>query len=155
MLVVEPRYLRHVRAIAPTPVKPEKRLELAVLCSWSLVISMFWFGWTSSPDVHWISPVLALCLLGIAMLGLFVSLYVALGLFTFSTRALRRGSGLTPNLGSTISSMFISGQPHQPSLALLSSDRSLAPLSHCSLPHSCAISVHNGDLQSLLSLPCC
>lgn len=74
MLVVEPRYLRHVKKIAPKPVKPEKRLELAVLCSWSLVISMFWFGWTSGSEIHWISPVLALCLLGIAMLGLFVSL---------------------------------------------------------------------------------
>lgn len=76
MMVVEPRYLRHVEAIAPRPVKPEKRLELAVLCSFSLVISMFWFGWTSGPEIHWISPVLALVLLGVAMLGLFVSLYI-------------------------------------------------------------------------------
>jgi hypothetical protein len=74
MLVVEPRYLKHVADIAPIPVKPERRLELAVICSWSLVISMFWFGWTSGPNIHWVSPLLALVLLGVAMLGLFVSL---------------------------------------------------------------------------------
>jgi hypothetical protein len=74
MLVIEPRYLKHVADIAPQPVKPEKRLELSVICSCCLVVSMFWFGWTSGPNVHWISPLLAMVLLGIAMLGLFVSL---------------------------------------------------------------------------------
>lgn len=74
MLVVEPRYLKHVADIAPLPVKPEKRLELAVICSWCLVVSMFWFAWTSGPSITWVSPLLAMVLLGIAMLGLFVSL---------------------------------------------------------------------------------
>jgi hypothetical protein len=74
MFVVEPRYLKHVADIAPRPVKPEKRLELAVICSWCLVVSMFWFAWTSGPHIHWVSPLLAMVLLGIAMLGLFVSL---------------------------------------------------------------------------------
>ena len=74
MTVIEPRYLRHVAAIAPQAVKPEKRLELSIICSCSLVISMFWFAWTSGPDVHWVSPLLAMILLGTAILGLFVSL---------------------------------------------------------------------------------
>jgi hypothetical protein len=78
MTVIEPRYLKHVAAIAPAPVKPEKRLELSVICSCSLVVSMFWFAWTSGPDVHWVSPLLAMVLLGTAILGLFVSLYVFL-----------------------------------------------------------------------------
>ena len=77
MTVIEPRYLKHVAAIAPNPVKPEKRLELSVICSCSLVVSMFWFAWTSGPDVHWVSPLLAMVLLGTAILGLFVSLYVS------------------------------------------------------------------------------
>ncbi|KAI0371743.1 MFS general substrate transporter [Pilatotrama ljubarskyi] len=38
---------------------PEARLYLPMLGGILLPISLFWFGWTSRPPVHWIVPVLA------------------------------------------------------------------------------------------------
>ena len=40
-------------------VAPEHRLYAAMMGSFGLPIGLFWFGWTSRRDVHWISPVLA------------------------------------------------------------------------------------------------
>ncbi|RXK34739.1 hypothetical protein M231_08000 [Tremella mesenterica] len=74
LTVIEPRYQRHAANHAPSPPKPEKRLEICVLSGWSMVVAMFWFGWTSYPSIHWISPVLAGALLGFAVLGMFVSI---------------------------------------------------------------------------------
>nr|ODN86187.1 polyamine transporter 1 [Cryptococcus depauperatus CBS 7841] len=73
--VIEPRFLRHAKERAPAPPIPEKRLELCVISGVSLVIAMFWFGWTSYSSIHWISPVLAGGLIGVAALGMFVSLF--------------------------------------------------------------------------------
>ncbi|WVQ95147.1 hypothetical protein IAU59_002241 [Kwoniella sp. CBS 9459] len=75
MTVIEPRFQRHAKAVAPLPPKPEKRLELCVISGWSLVIAMFWFGWTSYSSIHWISPVIAGGLIGVGTLGMFVSLF--------------------------------------------------------------------------------
>ena len=38
---------------------PESRLPIAMVGAIILPISLFWFGWTSSPHIHWISPVIA------------------------------------------------------------------------------------------------
>ena len=75
LTVIEPRFLRHAKEVAPNPPKPEKRLELCVISGVSLVIAMFWFGWTSYSSIHWISPVLAGGLIGVGVLGMFVSLF--------------------------------------------------------------------------------
>ncbi|OCF32686.1 polyamine transporter 1 [Kwoniella heveanensis BCC8398] len=75
MTVIEPRFQRHAKAVAPLPPKPEMRLELCVISGWSLVIAMFWFGWTSYSSIHWISPVIAGGLIGVGTLGMFVSLF--------------------------------------------------------------------------------
>ncbi|WVW85397.1 hypothetical protein I302_107435 [Kwoniella bestiolae CBS 10118] len=75
MTVIEPRFQRHAAKVAPLPPKPEKRLELCVISGWSLVIAMFWFGWTSYSSIHWISPVIAGTLIGVGTLGMFVSLF--------------------------------------------------------------------------------
>jgi len=61
--------------MAPEPPRPEKRLELCIISGWALVIAMFWFGWTSYSSIHWISPVLAGGLIGVGVLGMFVSLF--------------------------------------------------------------------------------
>jgi MFS family permease len=52
---------------------PEGRLYFACLESALLPIGLFWFGWTARPDIHWISPVIAL---GVAQVGIF-SIYLA------------------------------------------------------------------------------
>jgi hypothetical protein len=74
--VIEPRYLKYAHKLAPQAPQPEKRLELCIISGWTLVVAMFWFGWTSYPSIHWISPVLAGGLIGFSVLGMFVSLYV-------------------------------------------------------------------------------
>ena len=40
-------------------IAPEHRLYTAMVGSLGLPIGLFWFGWTSRADIHWISPVLA------------------------------------------------------------------------------------------------
>ncbi|TYJ53522.1 hypothetical protein B9479_005853 [Cryptococcus floricola] len=73
--VIEPRFQRHVKAMAPAPPRPEKRLELCVISGVSMVIALFWFGWTSYSSIHWMVPVLAGAFIGIGTLGMFVSLF--------------------------------------------------------------------------------
>lgn len=72
--IIEPRYLKYAHKLAPQMPQPEKRLELCIISGWTLVIAMFWFGWTSYSSIHWISPVLAGGLIGFSVLGMFVSL---------------------------------------------------------------------------------
>ncbi|EXJ96089.1 hypothetical protein A1O1_01215 [Capronia coronata CBS 617.96] len=52
---------------------PEGRLYFVCLESALLPVGLFWFGWTTSASVHWISPVLAI---GVAEMGIFV-IYLA------------------------------------------------------------------------------
>ncbi|ORY35819.1 major facilitator superfamily domain-containing protein [Naematelia encephala] len=75
MTVIEPRFQRHAAKLSPQPPRPEKRLEMCVISGWALVVAMFWFGWTSYASIHWISPILAVAVLGFAVLGMFVSLF--------------------------------------------------------------------------------
>lgn len=43
----------------PKKLPPEQRLWIAMLGAPMLPISLFWFGWTARPSIHWISPVAA------------------------------------------------------------------------------------------------
>ncbi|KAI0341879.1 MFS general substrate transporter [Trametopsis cervina] len=38
---------------------PEDRMPVAMVGAITMPIALFWFGWTSSPSIHWISPILA------------------------------------------------------------------------------------------------
>ncbi|KAJ9610820.1 hypothetical protein H2200_005597 [Cladophialophora chaetospira] len=49
--------------------QPEERLYAAMLGAPLITISMFWFGWTSRADVHWISAELATMVFGIGAMG--------------------------------------------------------------------------------------
>ena len=42
-----------------SPLAPEHRLYAAMLGSFLLPVSLFWFGWTARKDVHWASPLIA------------------------------------------------------------------------------------------------
>jgi MFS family permease len=53
--------------------RPEGRLYFACLESALLPIGLFWFGWTATPEIHYISPIIAL---GVAQVGIF-SIYLA------------------------------------------------------------------------------
>ncbi|KAL2822897.1 major facilitator superfamily domain-containing protein [Aspergillus granulosus] len=55
------------------PSSPEARLYFVCLESILMPIGLFWFGWTSSPSIHWISPTVAIAF---ATMGIF-SVYLA------------------------------------------------------------------------------
>ncbi|KAF1837560.1 MFS general substrate transporter [Decorospora gaudefroyi] len=52
-------------------VEPEKRLIPAMVGSFFVPICLFWFGWSSRPDVHWIVPIIGSSFFGIASFTLF------------------------------------------------------------------------------------
>lgn len=52
---------------------PEQRLYPAMMGSLGVAIGLFWFAWTARPDIHWISPVLALIPFNWGNLCIFVS----------------------------------------------------------------------------------
>ncbi|KXH28995.1 multidrug resistance protein [Colletotrichum simmondsii] len=39
-------------------IQPEKRLPPAFIGGFAIPICLFWFGWSSRPDVHWIMPII-------------------------------------------------------------------------------------------------
>ncbi|KAI0068449.1 MFS transporter [Artomyces pyxidatus] len=51
--------------------KPEERMPVAIVGALLVPIVMFWFGWTSRADVHWIVPIIGSGLFSIAALLLF------------------------------------------------------------------------------------
>jgi MFS family permease len=59
----QPRYIRISRAAGGVPV-PEARCPPMVVGGIIFVIGLFWFGWTASPDQHWILPVIATAFIG-------------------------------------------------------------------------------------------
>jgi MFS family permease len=56
-----------------SPLPPEQRLHSAMLGSFLLPISLFWFAWTAREDIHWIVPLLATVPFGIGNLLVFCS----------------------------------------------------------------------------------
>ena len=46
-------------AAASQPFQPERGLKLAAFSGVLIPISLFTFGWTSRPDIHWIVPVIS------------------------------------------------------------------------------------------------
>lgn len=56
-----------------TPLPPEERLWAAMVGSFCLPISLFWFAWTARKEVHWISPVLATIPFGLGNMLVFCS----------------------------------------------------------------------------------
>jgi MFS transporter, DHA1 family, multidrug resistance protein len=52
--------------------KPEQRMPVAIFGAFLVPICLFWFGWTSRADVHWIVPIIGSSLFSISALLLFV-----------------------------------------------------------------------------------
>lgn len=80
---------------------PEARLQMGKLAAVLFPISLFWFGWTSTPryNIHWIVPVLATVVFGFSFytLILMTYMYVEDSYMVFSASALA-GVGLVRNL---------------------------------------------------------
>ncbi|RMZ81427.1 hypothetical protein DV738_g2319, partial [Chaetothyriales sp. CBS 135597] len=60
-------------AAAGSTLPPEERLINAKIGSFLLPISLFWFGWTARPNIHWIVPTLATVPFAIGNLLVFTS----------------------------------------------------------------------------------
>ena len=56
-----------------SPLPPEQRLHSAMLGSFLLPISLFWFAWTAREDIHWIVPLIATVPFGVGNLLVFCS----------------------------------------------------------------------------------
>ncbi|KAM3538740.1 hypothetical protein ARSEF1564_008346 [Beauveria bassiana] len=71
--------LRRIWPHRSTSNTPESRLLSTSVQSVLLPAGLFWFGWTSRPEIHWIFPVLAIgaCTMGIFSIYLAVFNYLA------------------------------------------------------------------------------
>ncbi|KEQ64086.1 MFS general substrate transporter [Aureobasidium melanogenum CBS 110374] len=64
----------HAQGRSFTTVREYKRLPLACIGAPLCVVSVFWMGWSSSPRVHWIVPMLAGALFGAGFVLIFMAL---------------------------------------------------------------------------------
>jgi len=64
-------YLRQARHNHGKP-KPEARLYFSCIGSLMFFIGLFWFGWSTRPNVHWIVPILAVGLITIGIYSIYV-----------------------------------------------------------------------------------
>ncbi|KAK1724410.1 major facilitator superfamily domain-containing protein [Colletotrichum acutatum] len=70
LLHLKYRYAKIYKADGKVP--PEERLIPMIFGAVSLPIGMFWFAWTSDPDIHWASQVLAGIPTGIGIMTIFI-----------------------------------------------------------------------------------
>jgi MFS family permease len=64
---------RHRNTERPGKPIPEARLYSAVPGSIIFSAGMFWFGWASQPDIHWIVPTLGLGCVGIGVYSIYLA----------------------------------------------------------------------------------
>lgn len=69
---------------------PEARMWMARLGAMFIPVSLFWFGWTSYPSVHWIVPIIASAMFGAGIYIIILSIlnYVVDSYQTYSASAL-------------------------------------------------------------------
>lgn len=73
IILAAPMYARTAMkygGIAP----PEERLVVAMVGAISVPLGMFWFAFTNSPDIHWISPVIAGGFFGFGLVLIFLAI---------------------------------------------------------------------------------
>ena len=73
MIWYHPLYLKSLDAGTRGYVDPEHRLYAAMMGSLGLPVGLFWFAWTATREVHWISPVLATVPFGWGNMLIFIS----------------------------------------------------------------------------------
>lgn len=56
-------------------VPPEERLKPLMVAAPLFAIAFFWIGWTAYPSINPVSPLLAICLLGLTILWMFLSIF--------------------------------------------------------------------------------
>lgn len=68
---------RYRKAIArdPTKATPEARLAPAMIGGVLLPIGLFWFAWTTFPNIHWAVSIIGSSFFGFGQVLLFISLF--------------------------------------------------------------------------------
>ena len=69
------RYKKKFLAAAPDILPPEARLPDSFLGAIALPVGLFWFAWTSVPQIHWMSPVAAGVPFGFGMVSVFIPVF--------------------------------------------------------------------------------
>ncbi|KAL8788391.1 MAG: hypothetical protein Q9195_007309 [Heterodermia aff. obscurata] len=54
--------------------QPEARLPHLIILSWLIPLGLFWFAWTASPPIHWISGIAAGVPFGLGLVPLFLGI---------------------------------------------------------------------------------
>ncbi|KAJ6604532.1 MFS general substrate transporter [Mycena vulgaris] len=75
ILVFNPRYQAEAARLAPHPVPPEFRLEMALFAAPLYVAAFFWFGWTSFPSISLWAPMMSGLIMGFSINWIFLSLF--------------------------------------------------------------------------------
>ena len=70
--IYQPRHFRAVEK-GETGIAPENRLYPAMFACYGIPVALFWFGWTSRADIHWIVPIIASSFFTLGNLCVFVS----------------------------------------------------------------------------------
>lgn len=52
--------------------EPEMRLPACIIFGSFLPISLFWYGWATDQQVHWIVPIIGMIPFGFGMMGIFI-----------------------------------------------------------------------------------
>jgi multidrug resistance protein len=68
-------YMKKHHALKGKMVPPEERLKPLMLAAPAFAISFFWVGWTYYPSINPVSPLLAVTLMGFAILYMFLSIF--------------------------------------------------------------------------------
>lgn len=75
VMVFNPRYKREAERLAPEPVPPEFRLEIAMISGPIFAISFFWFAWSSPPHISYWAPLMSGLPMGFSISMIFLSLF--------------------------------------------------------------------------------
>ncbi|KAJ7293459.1 MFS general substrate transporter [Mycena rebaudengoi] len=73
VLVFNPRYEKEAEKLAPLPVPPEFRLEIALIASPLYVVAFFWLGWSSSPSISLWAPMMSGLINGFSISWIFLA----------------------------------------------------------------------------------
>lgn len=106
MTIINPIYVKKLAKLPPGDrLPPEERLHVVMIAAPALVISLFWFAWTSYTSISFWSPMIAGSLLGLAIL------FVFLGLFNYIVDAYLMNAASALSANTVVRSAFGAGFP--------------------------------------------
>lgn len=104
-------------------VRPELVLPPTFFGAFALPICLFWYGWTSSPNIHWIVPILGSGFFTVGVITLFNAVLNYLGMvYPAYAASVYAGNGLFRALFGVVFPLFVSSWrliPFSPMLTLV------------------------------------